>query len=258
MATPLTHRATAVKGKYLAQAAGLVLLAAGAAVWAVGLPGVEGASSELPELEPVVLQAPPSAEGGALPESIFEDIAIGMETIANAPRVVVAAPPVDSGGEGETPVETPQTTEEVAFVGSVISPNRRIAVLRIGNDQVWIPEGEERRGIAVHEVERDHVRLERDGRDFELERGTRKRGSLTRLAASSPAPRVPQGNVRMPQAPAMDPQAQAEMEAMKAAEANGEMVSEEGTSGDAQERIDRIRRAQERARERALRRGEQR
>lgn len=263
MPAPLTHRTTAVKGARLAQFGFLALCGIAAAVFTIGLP-IDAATSQVADPPPVVRTSGGQGEAAkpnTLRPAVYEDIAEGLLSIANAPKPVETGPVNGEGGEvvdGGGEVEAPSTTE-VAFIGAVFSGEQRIAVLRIDGVQRWIAEGQERDGVRVQEVTEDRAVISRKGVPSELDKSSPARGSLTRLAAAPtragqrPGFPAPAGGTPASRSPMGTANFDAQAEAEKSA---AEGISEDGAFVDSPEaRMQRMREAAERARERGLRRG---
>ncbi len=264
MSGPLMHSSVASKMALGAKVGLLLVAGAGAALFAWGVPGVHEVERDVPPARPVTLEAPAKAEGPAVVEpAMFEEIAFGLEQISNLPQTPATTP--DEPGEEPAPDETPLTSapDEVAFIGAVITAERRVAVLRVNEKQLWIGEGETREDIEVISVERGEVRLRRDGgQEFTLEPAPRKEGQITQLARTVPnrTPAVAGGRSSMPGRGG--PAVEAAGEAAAAVSAEGVSGPQgfpriEGEGVDPA-RAERFRRAQERMRDRQERDGGQR
>lgn len=263
MSGTLMHASAASKVAFGAKAGVLLVLAAGAGLFAWGVPGVREVAREVPPAQPVKLVEPTKADGPAVIEAaMFEEIAFGLQQIANVPQALAAAP-VDPDEEplpDDPPL--PEATDEVAFIGAVITAERRVAVLRVNEKQVWIGEGETKQDIEVLTVDRGEVRLRRHGgQEFTLEPAPRKEGQITQLARSVPTrtPAVAGGRPNFPGRQGAGVEGAGEAAAAISAEIGGgaQFPRPEGENMDP-ERAERFRRAQERMRERQERDGGQR
>lgn len=195
MSAAVLHREQALRLARLAQAACAVLIIAAVGIAAVGLPGVRGpgpADAELPSSQAAaakpVVSTPPISEGVD-----FSGIAQRLASIDNAPRPAT-----------ETPSESTETlTEPVAaadapvkFLGSIIEPTRRIALLTINGRQRAVVAGQTVRygaeatagELRLIAVEDSSVTIEDKLGRRTIEKTARSGSAITTVAAAAPPP----------------------------------------------------------------------
>lgn len=206
---------TTIRNKALAaQGAGIallgLLLAGGAFAVLVGAPTLEDGGEDLPEPPgPEAFDLRPVAGGGAGngDELPFDPVGVAgaLSEMPGAPRPARASSGGEDGGTATPPPARP-ARGEVEFVGSILAPNKRLAVLSFGGRQWWVAEGEERTlgdseaeaHVKVHEVESGHVQLSIDGRSRRLARAERS-GQRATVMVKRPAGAEPADPAQSPE-----------------------------------------------------------
>lgn len=228
------HRSAARRWTRLAQALVLVLIVGAVAMAGVGVPTL--APPEAMDLDAIRDEAHKAlaadtdpADGTSQttdePELDVEFLASQLAMIHNAPQPAAVPDEPDDPVDLNDPEATAGPTGSIALVGSVISPSRRVAVLRVDGRQMMIAQGASRDGIEVIEVGDGFVRLSRDGVPKRLDQAPRKSGQLTTLTgpgSDAPSPVITPGTRRPPTASSsaqgLDPEAAAERSAQRRAE----------------------------------------
>lgn len=151
----------------LGVAAGAVMLVGASALPVTGWFGPGDGDGGMPVL-------PPGWEDAAKPDGESEPLDVEMlggimmslggwvepvVAVDPPPEVVVAAEPEDEPG-----TEVPAVgTKVLRYVGSIIGPAGRFALMNIDGRHEYIAEGAERDGVLVREVHGDHVMLDDGG-----------------------------------------------------------------------------------------------
>lgn len=228
------HRSAARRWTRLAQALVLVLIVGAVAMAGVGMP--ELAPPKALDLDAIRQEAnralaedthetDGTGQAADEPQLDVEFLASQLAMIHNAPQPAEVPVEPDDPVDLNNPETAPGSTGSIALVGSVISPTRRVAVLRVDGRQMMIAQGSTRDGIEVLEVGDGFVRLSRDGVPERLDQSPRKSGQLTTLTspgADSPTPVITPGTRQPPNARSsvqgIDPDAIAERNAQRRAE----------------------------------------
>lgn len=197
------NREKAVKYARAAQAGCVVLLVSAVAIAGLGLPGVAGPGPGAAELPPsqaenakLVAIAPPVSEGVD-----FKGISERLGLIDNAPKPV--APPPTETAEVD-PALAPTTTDQpVRFLGAIVEPTRRIALLSVGGRQRAVAPGQmihlgihpDAESLKVVSVDDNSVVIEdRQGRRT-IDKAPKSGGAVT-MVSEAAAPMTPDnGNV---------------------------------------------------------------
>jgi len=170
----LTDRKTVSETALVARAAAVLLLL-GMALAVFGRPSwLQPPSAEEPVVRPP--QAQPEQSDQDEPARRPIDVAFLAESMgrfANAPAP--ETPEGEPGGGEDDGADSEQTDAdpdatggggddagpEIEFLGAVLSPSRRVAVVRLGQKQHWIAEGEQKAGVRVLMVTEDSCVLQR-------------------------------------------------------------------------------------------------
>lgn len=109
-----------------------------------------------------------------------------MHQLANYPT----APETPTTGPEETPPELPAATEEsVKFLGALVEPTRRVALLKINDRQRLLGPGESEGDVSVVRVTDDHVDIMLKGSTSQtLTKQARSGPTVNQVAASPSAP----------------------------------------------------------------------
>lgn len=229
------HRTIARRWTRLAQILVLVLLVGAVAVAGAGMPFLtEPVPLDLDAIRAIAAQQQTSAgtttdDAASKPEFDVQFVATQLAMVHNAPKPDETKP---SSTDGQLDLNDPALTDEVGtvtFLGSILSPTRRVAVLRVDGRQLLIAQGQERMGIEVEEVGDGFVRITRDGEPLRIERSARKPGQLTMTAnpgVDQPTPIITPGSRRFQNRPnatrgsidGVDPEVIAERQAQRRAE----------------------------------------
>lgn len=216
MTAAALHREQALKLARLAQAACALLLLAAVAVAGLGLPGRERTGgAELPasraESAAPISSPPPVSEGVD-----FSGIAQRLALIDNAPKAAVVDETQTPGTETEPP---PAADTGVKFIGSIIEPTRRAALLSVnGRQRALVPGQKIRFGadpsageLLLVSVEEDRVVVEDKSGRRTIEKSARSGSAITTVAESAPPPPAPEANSQ----PGVDPSVRALRDAVR-------------------------------------------
>lgn len=170
------HRTQAVRLLRIAQGGTVVVALVAFSVLAVDLPGTGRPAEAPPTLMPVTL---PDRQTGSSETARFridpKDISESFGLLANAPR---PTPPARAEtGEVEEVGARPETTgeepKELRFVASITGGGVEVAIIRVGERQVWLSKGREIEGVKLVEVEPDSAVIDFQGQTQRLRPGER-------------------------------------------------------------------------------------
>lgn len=182
------------------QAAALVLALGGAAIALSPSPfsGVTKAEFR----PPAAANAAPKRSASTVDTSLASSlVAISLEQQREPPP----APPPPPGGDAKKPEV--QTPAEVVweYIGGLIGPSSRRAIVSVGGDQRMVKEAETIDGVRVNAITADFITIEREGKENRIERKKKERivAAAGPLPASgmAPAARGPQGTKLVPDGP---------------------------------------------------------
>lgn len=218
MTAVVIHRDKALKLARVAQAGCAVLLLAAIAIAGMGLPGMgepEPRAAELPlsqaeDAQPITI-TPPVSEGVD-----FSGIAQRLASIDNAPKAAVEAPPTEEP-TGEQPVAAADSP--IKFLGAIIEPTRRVALLTINGRQRAIVAGQKVRlgtdesagEMLLVAVEDHSVTIEDKGGRRTIQKTARSGSAITTVAEAAP----PTPTADAPSQPAVDPAVRALRDAVR-------------------------------------------
>lgn len=242
--SPVSGR-EAKKYARLAQIAGGALAVSAAVLLAVEVPMLGVRETPVEEILPPAATPTDNGQQAAAPEREFtaEDMT-GIDVRLATARV---APPKKPEETAANPTDTPGTAPAEGassqggwrYLGSVIEPNRRIALVSIDGRQRMLAEGREVDGVRLVQVTDDRIVIE----DAGVRRGIRREQRHGSPVAWVNMPEAPAGGRYDPAG--MDPAAAEDMAARQA-----EVINRSGMS-----REERLKRAEEfRARAREARR----
>jgi len=198
-----TDRQTIAEAALAAKLAAVVLLL-GAALAVFGRPSwLRPPAATEPTVSPVTIETTDAggsdADGRSIPGIDPQMLAESLGRFANAPKPPSsetgvdgnpnaggqgAAQPGDDGATGSTSGDDAdrQGSSEITFVGAVIGPDRRVAVLRIEGRQRWVAEGDRAGRFRVLEVTEGACVVEPEqGEPMLLERAERTGSVVTVL-----------------------------------------------------------------------------
>lgn len=184
----------------IAQVAGLALAATAVLLWIGGVPGM--AIEDRPE-SPLVVQPPPAdpAPDAATPDLTSADLADMVERLEMA-RVQVEKPAVVAQ---DTPDDPEQEEEKIGdnadqprwrYLGAIIEPTRRVALVSIEGRQRILAVGREIDGVQLLSVEPDSIVVSENGEQARLTRDERTGPSVAWVKMDSPLdrPTLPAGS----------------------------------------------------------------
>ncbi|MCC5786781.1 MAG: hypothetical protein JJU33_08790 [Phycisphaerales bacterium] len=172
------HRTQAVRLLRIAQGGTVVVALVAFSVLAVDLPGTGRPAEAPPTLMPVTL---PDRERTTQETAKFridaKDISESFGLLANAPR---PTPPASTGeGEEEEVAARPETPPageeetELRYIASITGGGVEVAIIRVGDRQVWLSAGREIEGVKLVEVEPDSALVDFRGQTQRLRPGDR-------------------------------------------------------------------------------------
>jgi hypothetical protein len=132
----MIHRNAAKRLARVWQVGALVVAVAAGALWALDLPGgAQVSATEPPELTPLDEPASPHAAGA--PSAKEDDIASMVE------RLELARAPINKPAETTSTPTEPLSTAGASwrYLGAIMEPNRKLALVSIDGMQRMIPEG---------------------------------------------------------------------------------------------------------------------
>lgn len=173
------HRTQAVRLLRIAQGGTVVVALVAFSVLAVDLPGTGRPAEAPPALMPVTLPDRQQTTQEAAKFRIdAKDISESFSLLANAPRPAPATPRGESGEEAEsgarpeTP-EEPAEARELRYVASITGGGVEVAIIRVGERQVWLSKGREIEGVKLVDVEPDSALIDFEGQRQRLRPGER-------------------------------------------------------------------------------------
>lgn len=186
MTALLIHREKAIKYARVAQATSGALVLAAGAIMVLGLPWAgagQPITAELPapftDTGAAVNDRPPVSEGVD-----FTGLSTRLAMIDNAPkRVEVAVDPTAPRTDQPTP---PTETQPVRFLGAIIEPTQRVALLHVNGRQRAVTPGQtirltaDEKGptVKVISVEDDSITIEDSTGQHKVEKSARAAGSI--------------------------------------------------------------------------------
>ncbi|MEL7472353.1 MAG: hypothetical protein AAGK04_03480 [Planctomycetota bacterium] len=183
--TPHTQRDVARRA-WLGRVAALVFASAGVGVAAVGLPGAELGPLAT---NPRPLPPPPETsepENASLPID-YDWLSERFDALATVTPPAAPEPTPDEPVQPDEPKQTPTRTTgpPIAFLGSIIEPGRRVALLRIDGAQRFIREGETLNDVELLEVTPDSVRVRLASGERTVAKATRKGVGITEITGDA-------------------------------------------------------------------------
>ncbi|MCC6677957.1 MAG: hypothetical protein IT436_12505 [Phycisphaerales bacterium] len=218
MSAVILHRDKALQFARIAQAGCAVLLVAAIAIAAVGLPGAGGSSHHAADLPPSLAETakpititPPVSEGVD-----FSGIAQRLASIDNAPKPATETPTDTEITAGEP---APAAEAPIKFLGSIIEPNRRVALLSVNGRQRAVVAGQKLKlgadasagELLLVAVDDNAVTIEDKGGRRTIQKTARSGSAITTVAATAPAVPTPDA----PPQPGVDPAVRALRDAVR-------------------------------------------
>lgn len=173
------HRNEAVRLLRIAQGGTVVVALVAFTVLAVDLPGAGRPNEAPPTVMPVTLPQPPQQAGESAAFRIDpRDLSESFALLANAPQ---QTPPASGGEAGEeagekgeaSPEQQKEVDTEIRFVASITGGGVEVAIVRVGENQVWLSKGREIEGVKLIEVEPESATIEFQGQRRRLLPGER-------------------------------------------------------------------------------------
>ncbi|MEO0482535.1 MAG: hypothetical protein AAF138_02845 [Planctomycetota bacterium] len=183
--TAVRHR------RLLGQAGAAVFVLATAAVVVFGLPGADlRPVNTTPRPAP---EQPADATVAAAPNTDFVWISGSLGVLGGVEPIEIEEPvkPVDEPTPTDVVAPTPAVPaekREIRYLGSIVEPGRRVALLTIDDRQRFLHEGRASGDVQLLEVGADFVRLDIGGVERRLDRASRSADVVTEISASGAAP----------------------------------------------------------------------
>lgn len=163
----MTTRSHARRSTRLAQAGAIALAAAATAL--LVLPVSKALSPSMPEIKPpeptivVPVSAPPIDISSA--SAVLEQLNKREAHETHAATPDSAAPVAEAATPDAAQPEAPPPSTEWTYLGAVMSPSHKYALVRMGSagEQALIPEGSSRDGFKLDEVQATHILLTDSG-----------------------------------------------------------------------------------------------
>jgi len=211
-----TTRAQARRNTHLAQGAALLLTAGAVAVVMLGVPLLNKPEGEIANIEQVLAERAAERSRTELMVASEDepDAKRSVDLAAVARRLsILSDEPQEEPVASETPLDNGESESvagkiELKYLGSIVEPNRRLALISVNGRQRIVPAGSaatfttddgEKVGVKVISVASDEVEIERDGVRQRINKADRIAQAVTVVPAAGPQV-TPPGTDPSPQA----------------------------------------------------------
>jgi len=182
---------TVRRRRWLGQAAAVVFVAGATFVALRGLPG--GALDPINTTPRAAPEPPPREAPAEAAEPVrYEWLAGTLNDLGGVEPIEVEVAQVDEPETPDEPIDetppTPAEKREIRYLGSIVEPGRRVALLNINGRQRFMREGHTTDDIELVEVGADFALLNIGGVERRLDRASRSANVVTEIGASAAGP----------------------------------------------------------------------